>query len=111
MVMSTFRIRACGPRFAARRSAWVACAAVVRLLSTTIASADTRPDLRWFVGGHSQSQTDLSIAPGGRLLVTASADGTAKVWDAATGRLRHSIDSAGSNSFGYQAASSRRAGR
>jgi WD40 repeat protein len=37
--------------------------------------------------GHTARLTDASFSPNGRLIVTASADKTARVWEAATGRL------------------------
>ena len=46
-----------------------------------VVCADCKP-----LGGHSKRVTSATFSPDGRQVLTASRDGTARVWDAATGR-------------------------
>ena len=41
---------------------------------------------------HTSSVSSVAFSPNGRLLATGSTDWTAKVWDLASGKLRHSLD-------------------
>ena len=41
--------------------------------------------------GHTGPVNEMAFSPNGRLLATASADGTARLWDPATGKHRHTL--------------------
>jgi len=43
--------------------------------------------LRTILSGHSEGLTDATFSPDGRWALTASIDGTARLWDASTGKL------------------------
>jgi WD domain, G-beta repeat len=50
--------------------------------------ADSFPQLLTVLEGHTGSVNQASFSPDGKWIVTAGADSTARLWDAATGRLR-----------------------
>jgi serine/threonine protein kinase len=44
------------------------------------------------LAGHSKAVNSLAISPGGQEIISVSADGTIKVWDARTGALKQTIE-------------------
>jgi hypothetical protein len=60
-------------------------------LRTAVASSYTRTVFR----GHQATVVGVAFCPDGTILATASADGTARLWDVATGTELHSLQHAG----------------
>jgi WD40 repeat protein len=54
------------------------------------------PDRVRVLGGHRDVVNDADLSPDGRRVVTASSDGTARVWDAETGAAARVLEAAGS---------------
>ena len=93
------------PQFATRSSGTISSSSQTKLEKTTIAkqaptqaqqkSKPKRPKLRPLIHrfqAHDGQVTNLAYADGGRLLVTAGADGLLKVWDAQTRKTERIIE-------------------
>jgi len=57
----------------------------------TPAHAQEAPDIRWQVRGHRTLVDMLAFSPDGLTLASASWDSTVKIWDATTGKVRHTL--------------------
>src|SRR5260221_14434888 len=82
--MATIARRRWLPRFSLRTLLY----AVLLIGSTTTLWWHWKPwALQRTLRGHANSVRSASFSPDGRRIVTASFDGTARVWDSETGRL------------------------
>ena len=52
-----------------------------------VVSSTANPDLRWVYGINHPAVASVAFSPDGKLIATGGQDGTARVWDAATGQL------------------------
>lgn len=47
------------------------------------------------LAGHSKAVSSVAVSPGGQVIISGSADGSIKVWDARTGALAQTVEEAG----------------
>jgi WD40 repeat protein len=66
------------------------CLLIALLLLGTLTSRSQTPELVLPIG-HTAEITKVLVTPDKRFLLTASKDGTAKIWNYKTGRLRHNL--------------------